>query len=110
MRLLFYFFLAHSNIDESNAQLSDDVNFPVGLDHILATEQEAQNLINCIDTSNATIPDEISPRLLWEAGIIIVPSLTKLINLSLSCGVFPSKWKLANVICLFKKGDKMGSK
>ena len=44
--------------------------------------------------------------MLKEAGDAIVPSLTKLINLSLSSGKVPSSWKKANVIPIHKKDDK----
>ena len=44
--------------------------------------------------------------MLYEAGISIVPSLTKLLNLSLSTSKFPDMWKLANVIPLYKKGER----
>ena len=101
-----HFFLSHSDIDDSNAQLPDEQNFQVGLDNILATEQEVNDLLKCIDPSKATGPDGISPRLLKEAGEGIVPSLTKLINFSLSTSKVPHSWKLANVIPLFKKGEK----
>ena len=37
---------------------------------------------------------------------IIVPSLCKLLNKSLSLGTLPEDWKLANVVPAFKKGDK----
>ena len=39
-------------------------------------------------------------------GFHIVPSITKLINLSLSTAKVPKSWKQANVIPIFKKGDK----
>ena len=100
------FFLSHSNIDDANAQLPDDNNFPEGLDDITATEKEVYDLIKIIDPSKATGPDGISPKLLREADIAIVPSLTKLINKSLSSATVPSNWKLANVIPLFKNGEK----
>jgi hypothetical protein len=44
--------------------------------------------------------------MLKEAGPSIAYSLTKLINLSLTTGMFPNEWKKANVLPLFKKGDK----
>lgn len=100
------FFLSHSNIDVSNASLPDDDNFESNLTEINATEEEVRDLIECIDTTKATGPDGISPKLLYEAGSVIVPSLTKLINLSLSTSKVPNDWKIANVIPLFKKGDK----
>ena len=48
---------------------------------------------------------QVSPKLLYEAGHTIVPSLTKLFNLCLAQGIFPDMWKQANVLPLFKKGD-----
>ena len=99
------FFLSHSNIDDSKINLPD-TPCECNLDSILASEDEVLDLLKCIDTSKATGPDGISPKLLHEAGASIVPSLTKLINLSLTKCKVPKDWKLANVIPLFKKGDK----
>lgn len=100
-------FLSYSNIDDSNASLPEiDETVFQGLDEIIATEDEVEDFLKCMDPSKATGPDGVSPRLLKEAGHCIVPSLTKLINQSLSLGTVPSKWKIANVIPLFKKGDK----
>ena len=99
------FFLSHSNIDDSNIRLPD-AEFECNLDKIVASENEVHDLLTCIDTSKATGPDGISPKLLHEAGVTIVPSLTKLINLSLTKCKIPKGWKLANVIPLYKKGDK----
>ena len=106
------FFLSHSNIDDSEASLHDDhdnddgIEFLHKLESIIATEDEVRDLLECIDTTKATGPDGISPKLLYEAGQRMVHSLTKLINLSLATGKIPKKWKFANVIPLFKKGNK----
>ena len=100
------FFLSHSNIDLSSAQLPETDDVPARLVDIQTTEQEVSDLIKCIDTTKATGPDGISPKLLHEAGDAIVPSLTKLLNLSLSSAKIPLCWKTANVLPLFKKGDK----
>ena len=62
-------------------------------------------MLKSLDTTKATGPDGISPKLLYEAGYSIVPSLTKLFNLCLTNSKFPSMWKLANVLPLRKKGD-----
>ena len=43
--------------------------------------------------------------MLKMAGDSIVPSLTKLFNLSLRLTTYPSQWKKANVVPVFKKGD-----
>ena len=100
------FFLSHSIVDDSLIKLPDVNNFPQNLNKIIATEEEVHDLLKCIDTTKATGPDGISPKLLHEAGGSIVKSLTRLINLSLETGRVPKDWKLANVIPLFKKGVK----
>ena len=58
-----------------------------------------------LDTSKATGPDGIGPKLLYEAGTSKVPSLTRLINLCYDSAQVPQMWKHANVMPLFKKGD-----
>jgi len=100
------FFISHSNINTDNAQLPPD-NFPnPNLVSVNVREQEVLDLLKCIDTSKATGPDEISPKLLHEAGNTIVPSLTKMFNLCLSSCKVPQMWKFANVLPLHKKGDR----
>ena len=51
-------------------------------------------------------PDGMSPKFIKMGGNCLVKPLTKLFNLSLSIGKFPSIWKQANVLPLYKKGDK----
>ena len=45
---------------------------------VKASEQEVLDLLMSLDTSKATGPDGIGPKLLYEAGPSIVPSLTRL--------------------------------
>ena len=99
------FFLSHSNIDTSNAQLPPEENFEAKLVSVKASEQEVLDLLMSLDTSKATGPAGIGPKLLHEAGPSIAPSLTRLINLCLDSAQVPQMWKHANVMPLFKKGD-----
>ena len=99
------FFLSHSNINDSNAELPNPGILREGLINIDITEEEVHDLIKCINVSKATGPDEVSPRLLKEADATIVPSLTKLFKMSIRLSKVPSSWKLANVLPLFKKGN-----
>ena len=76
--------LSHYNIDETNAQLPYD-NFPHRLDNLHVTKE-------VYDPSTATGPHGTSRK---KAGCI-VPSLTKLMNMSLSLSEGLSEWKIAN--------------
>lgn len=102
------FFLSHNRVDSSNTDLPAyvaDMDIPI-LSEIVASEQEVYDFIQILDPGKATGPDLISPRLLKIAGRTIVPSLTKLINISLQQKIVPDMWKSANVIPLHKKSDK----
>lgn len=74
-----------------------------GLHQVIITETEVEDILKTLDTSKATGPDLINPRLLKEASDILKRPLCKLFNLSLSKCYFPSDWKNANVIPVFKK-------
>ena len=100
------FFLTHSNIDASNAPLPDDTTMVnETLPAVTITEKDVSDLLKTLDTSKATGPDQISQMMLKQTGDAIVPSLVKLFNLSLRSSKYPSEWKKANVIPIFKKGD-----
>ena len=71
----------------------------------LTTEEVFQTLLT-LDTNKATGPDEISPKLFKLCTYQIAPSLTKLFNKSLSYGKLPDDWKLANIVPVYKKGEK----
>ena len=72
---------------------------------LLCTEDEVYDLIVQLDPSKSTGPDGISARMLRGTVDVIVPSLTKLFNLSLSSGIFPEAWKLARIVPVPKAGD-----
>lgn len=63
------------------------------------------NLIKTINKHKAAGVDKISARLLKIAAPAIAPSISRLINYSISTGVFPQRWKTAEVTPLFKSGD-----
>lgn len=59
-----------------------------------------------LSAGKATGLDNISARLLRLSASHIAPSLTYIINFSLSHGVFPSDWKTAKVSPVFKDGTR----
>ena len=56
--------------------------------------------------SSAAGPDGIHPRVLQEAADSLAPQLSRLFRESLDTGILPQDWKVANVVPIFKKGNK----
>ena len=75
------------------------------LESITVSTSDVNCLISSLPADKASGPDGISVRLLKECADEISPSLTALFNMSLSQGKVPQKWKEANVVPVFKKGD-----
>ena len=64
------------------------------------------NLINILSTSKASGVNKISAKVLRAAASAITPSLAEIFNMSIDSNCFPSYWKTARVIPLFKKGQR----
>ena len=73
------------------------------------SEDFVSTSISSLKTNKAVGLDKISARLLKDAVDVITPSLTALFNLSFQTRTFPSIWKTAKVIPLFKKDDKQNA-
>jgi len=63
-------------------------------------------LLKNLNVHKATGPDNISTRLLKSVAAQIAPSLTTFFQASLNQGRLPGQWKQANVVPIFKKGDR----
>jgi hypothetical protein len=50
--------------------------------------------------------DEIPDMIVKQCMHTVKKSLTFIINLSISSGIFPNQMKIAKVQCIFKKGQK----
>ena len=64
---------------------------------ITLTEEEVCAVLKALDEDKATGPDKIPALLLKKCAVNISSSLCQLFNKSLSCGILPSEWKLANI-------------
>jgi hypothetical protein len=64
------------------------------------------NLLNCLSRSKATGLDKISGKILKTAACSIASSLTYIFNHALISSHFPSEWKVARLLSLFKKGPR----
>ena len=68
-------------------------------------ETEVYNLVNSISLSKSSGLENINSKVVKEALKVLISPMTHLFNLSLECGVFPSRWKEATVIPIPKGGD-----
>ena len=103
------YFCEQANVDDRHAVLPENVflnDIPI-LDTISISQQDILDVLVLLDTSKATGPDYISPKLLKNGASELCGPLAQLFNKSLQLCVFPSDWKIANVIPVYKnKGGK----
>eukprot|EP00061_Rhincodon_typus_P007860 g29967.t1 len=64
------------------------------------------DLLKSIKVDKSPGPEGIYPRLLSEAREEIAGALTKIFVSSPATGEVPEDWQVANVVPLFKKGNK----
>jgi hypothetical protein len=100
-------FLEISTLNAQPPELPDmDLLTDQELENIIVKEQDVKDILSTINVNKAYGPDNLSPRLIKEAGVTIVAVLTRIFNLSLAKGIFPKLWKKANVLPIFKKAEQ----
>jgi hypothetical protein len=102
-----YFLEVQSLPNEPEDPTFDDCPEPEEtIEMVTITNKDVEDTLKCLDPNKAYGPDEISPRMLKEGAPALVNILTKLFNLSLTKGIFPTSWKMANVCPIFKKAEE----
>ena len=71
------------------------------------TEIEIKNYFSEPNTNKAGGYDEISSDLVKLSSSILTPVLVTLVNSAFSLGIFPDDLKLAKVVPILKRGDKL---
>ena len=71
----------------------------------IATEEQVLELTKGVDTSKACGYDGVGNRIIKMCSDGFHVYFTRFINMSFSLGQFPSEWKLANVIPIFKNDN-----
>ena len=104
--LLNKYFCMISKLEEENVPLPD---FPSKTDEIIenivTSIQDIVDVIKTLDPNKASGPDAISHKMLKICPEKIAIPLQIIFNKSLEQCKYPSDWKIANVIAIFKKGD-----
>ncbi len=70
------------------------------------TREAVMKEIDKLKKTKSPGPDDIYPRVLKETKDIISEPLANIFRKSVDTGIVPTKWKKANVVPIFKKGDK----
>lgn len=102
------FFSTQCGVDNSDAPIPNLIDFQNSkiLSDIFTTEIEVKDLLSSVDVSKACGVDGVGNSLIKACADSIASPFSRFINISLSKGIFPSMWKLANVIPIFKKDDR----
>ena len=103
--LLGDFFARQSQLDTDDQPIprTTPAEPPPTLDTIVITEDEVLGVLNNMDPNKSSGNDNLPAKLLKMSAIIIKTPLTKLFNMSLSQGIFPTSWKEAIIYPIFKK-------
>ena len=76
------------------------------LSKITVSQDDVLKEINKLKPHKSPGPDEIYSRVIKETKVELCQPLATIFNDSLSSGLVPVAWKTANVVPIFKKGDK----
>ena len=94
----------HESLKKIETEMNDSYSAfefqPVNEEHVL-------KVLLDLNDKKATGPDNIPAKLLKIGAEAICPSLTGLINMSITSSKFPSDLKKANVLPVYKKGDSL---
>ena len=101
------YFSSISTIDDSNVTIPD---FPVrtnaSLDIFQITPNQVRDILQILKVGKASGSDYISHQMLKKTCDTVCVPLALLFNISLSKAEYPTQWKIAIVMPLFKNGDK----
>ena len=92
--------------EDTQCTLTPDESPYLDIQPISITYADVSQLLTTLDVHKAPGPDKIPSHLLQLASQEIAPVLTLIINSSLHQGELPMDWKCANIVTVFKKGDK----
>ena len=100
------YFTSISNIADADENVNIYNQPPThNLENIIITLKDVYDIIKSLKVNKATGMDGLSHRVLKEAIESISEPLCKIFNKSLHQGIFPTQWKYANVIPIYKSKE-----
>ena len=100
------FFINQGNLDNPDDPLPTIESNRTEINNIQLTSLEVKRVLQSLDSSKASGPDQIPNKVLILAADIIANPLTNFFNRCLHECIFPTAWKKANVTPIHKKGNK----
>jgi len=100
-----YFSSVYTSEDVSTIPTLDGINYP-NISPVVIHNEGITNLLSNLKEHKARGPDEIPTILLKRLSTSISPALTLIFQASLHQCKIPTEWKTANIVPIFKKGDK----
>ena len=105
--LLNKYFSFISSLEDANVPLPDiELKTDNFLRDIVITTEEIVDIIKIINPNKESGPDIISHKMINICPEKIAAPLQIILNKSLLQCTYPTSWKIAHVIAIFKKGDK----
>ena len=110
--LLNAYFVDQSTLDLTNEPPLPDFSLEVEtqtgcrIDSINVNPPAVFSILKSLDSSKATGPDGFGNNLLKQCASSLSVPISIIAKLSFDTGIFPQNWKIANVVPIFKKGDK----
>lgn len=81
-------------------------NNSLGLNNLIIDENTVLNKLKSLDVNKGAGPDDIPSLLISKCSSALAFPLTIIYNKSLSSGTFPSKWKIAKIVPVYKSDSK----
>ena len=102
-----YFYSVYSSAKEESSSTQPASSSPLSsISSIELSIEEVCHALQNIDPSKAHGPDGLPSRILKECAYQLAPSLRYLFTKSLKMSQIPMEWKLANIIPIYKQGNK----
>ena len=98
-------FARNSSLPDSNQPLPVIDNVSSSMPQIFFRTRGVKKVLSNLDVNKSPGPDGISALVLNRCSSTLACPLRNLFNLAYRAGVFPTRWKVANVQPIPKKGD-----
>ena len=93
--------------EEEDFDVGDGVFVENEIKEVKVQRREVMKLMECLDVNKAPGPDGISNWILRECRNQLVDKIHKLVSVSLMQGRLPKDWKRANIVPIYKGGNRL---